>query len=223
MKCKNCKVEIAPYLDECPLCHKKVKKQNNDKVYSDIVENFSTRINMLYFSRLIMKILVLSNIICIICNLIINKKISWSYYVIFSTIYVFSFYLYLIMNNKKNAFILNILSLELLLFSIAYITKTLKWFLILVGPFILMIMCFILLNIYLSKHKNILRNFSCLLVYIAFILNMINGLIILYKTNYFDITWSRYTSIILLIIGIILMILSFNSKISEQIEKRFFI
>ena len=94
MKCKNCKVTLAPYLDKCPLCGLKQEKQNDNSVYSSVVENFSTRINIIYFSRLIMKILLLSNIICMTVNLAINNKISWSLYVLGSTQYIFSYYLY---------------------------------------------------------------------------------------------------------------------------------
>ena len=223
MKCKNCKVTLAPYLDKCPLCGLKQEKQSDNNAYNSIVENFSTRINIIYFSRLIMKILLLSNIICMIVNLIVNKKVSWSLYVLASTQYLFSYYLYLILSNKKIAFIVNMICLELLLFMIAYLTSSLPWFIYLVGPFIVLIVYFILLNIYLSEYKNILRNFSIILIYISFCLNVINGCINVYKINKFIYTWSIKANIPLLIISIILLLLSFNRKISEEVEKRFFI
>ena len=223
MRCKNCKVELAPYLDKCPLCNQKVIKQSDNHTYNSEVENFSTRINVIYFSRLIMKVLLLSNIVCILLNIIINKGVTWSLYVIFSTLFIFSFYLYIVLNNKKTAFLLNTFCLELLLFMIAYLTKSLSWFTCLVGPFILEVILFILLNIYLSKYRNVLRNFACILVYISLVLNAINGLILLYNTKSFNLTWSIYSSAPLLIISVILMLLSFNKKISEEIEKRFFI
>ena len=223
MKCKNCKVTLAPYLDKCPLCGLKQEKQNDNSVYSSVVENFSTKINIIYFSRLIMKILLLSNIICMIVNLAINNKISWSLYVLGSTQYIFSYYLYLILSNKKIAFIINMISLEIYLFMIAYLTNSLPWFLYLVGPFIALIVIFILLNVYLSKFRNILRNFSCILIYISFCLNMINGCISFYKSNSFLYTWSIKANIPLLIISLILILLSFNRKICEEVEKRFFI
>ncbi len=223
MKCSKCKVTLAPYLDKCPLCGTKVQKQNDNNVYNDKLENFSTRINILYFSRLIMKILFLSNIICIVLNLIINKQINWSLYVLASTIHVFSYYLYLILENKRKALIINVLTLELLLFTISFLTKTTPWFLYLVGPFILLVLFFILLNFYLSKYKNILRNFSCILIYIAFSLNIIDICVNFYKTKKLLQTWSIPASSPILIISIIFIFLSFNKKITEEVEKRFFI
>ena len=223
MKCKNCKVQLAPYLDKCPLCGEQIEKQSDNHSYNNEIENFSTRINVIYFSRIAIKILMISSIICLVLNLIINKKLSWSLYVIFSSLYIFSFYLYLVLHSKKLAFILNMLLLESLLFIISYLTHDISWFACIVGPVILEVTLFILLNVYLSKYRNILRNFSCLLIYISLCLNIIDGLLIVYNNNKFYLTWSINSSIPLLVISIILMILSFNKTISEEIEKRFFI
>ena len=223
MKCKNCNVTLAPYLKKCPLCGEKVKNIHENSVYNNEVEPLSTKVNLLYFSKTLIKILLLSNIICIICNLAINKELSWSLYVLTSSLYACSFALYIILDNKTISFILNMISLEILLFSIAYLTNTLSWFMYLVGPFILLLIFYVLLNIYLSKFKNILRNFSCLLIYISFCLYIINGCIKLYKTHTFSVTWSIYSNAPLLIISLLLMILSFNKKITNEIEKRFFI
>ena len=223
MKCKKCNVYLADYLTKCPLCNEEVENISDNTAYSNVVENFSTRVNAIYFSRLIMKLLILSSIICMVCNLIINKKVSWSLYAITSSMYVCSYYLYIILNSKKVAFILNMISLEILLFMISYLTNSTSWFIYLVGPFILLVLGFILLILYLYKYRNVLRNFSCILIYISCALNIINGCILLFKGKSFIFTWSIYASIPLLIISFILMILSFNEKIADEIEKRFFI
>lgn len=223
MKCKKCNVSLAPYLSICPLCGTKVKQTHEENIYSNRIEELSTKVNLLYFSKALIKVLLLTNIICIICNLAINKTLSWSYYVLSSSLYLSSFFLYLILNNKISAFLLNMVSLEILLFTISWLTNTTSWFLYLVGPFILLIILYVLLNIYLSKYKNILRNFSCILTYISFCLFVINGCIRLYKTNIFEVTWSIYSNIPILTISLLLMILSFNKKITDEIEKRFFI
>ena len=133
------------------------------------------------------------------------------------------FYTYIIFEDKKNAFIVNMYSLELLLLMISYLTHGLEWFIYLVGPIILMVIYFVLLNLYLSNFKNILRNFSILLTYIAFILFVLNGLIIVYKTRTFYITWSIYSNVPILIISFVLFGLSFSKKIQNEFEKRFFI
>lgn len=224
MYCKNCKVKLKDYLTKCPLCHTKVDNINEDSnPYNQYVEDFSTRVNITYFSRLIMKIIVFLSIVTLILNLIINKKISWSLYVVASSLYVCSYYLYIILDNKKLAFIWNMAFLELLLFTISYLTHSTAWFSLLVGPIILMVSVFILLNVKLSRYNNILRNMSILLMYIGLCLFSLDSLINIYKTNAFRVHWSIYSDIPIIIVCIILFGLSFNKKITNEVEKRFFI
>ena len=222
MKCKNCKVELASYLNRCPLCNEKVKKIDNNNPYSDEIEDFSTGLNILYFSRLIIKLLLAANIITMICNLCINKTISWSLYSLFGSLYFCSFYLFFII-NKKTSLIINVICLEALLFVIALLSHTLAWFIYLVGPIILLVLIFVLLNIYLSKHTNILRNTSCLLMYIALFLYLLNGLISLFKYRQYILSWSLIANIPIVIVSSISLLLSFNKRIVEEVEKRFFI
>ena len=200
MRCRKCNVEVADYLERCPLCKETLDSRVINNTYNTEIEDFSRNVNIEYYSNFIIKLLVLANIICLICNITINKTVSWSLYVIFSSIYAYSFMLYFILKNKKISFVINMISLELLLFIIL-----------------------ILLMIYLSKHKNILRNTSCLLIYVALILNTINACINMYKSNDVIFTWSIISNIPIIIISILLMALSFSKKISDEIEKRFFI
>ncbi len=224
MNCKNCNVKIASYLDKCPLCGERLNiDTTNDNPYNSQVENFSKRVNTIYFSKLILKILILSSLIVMLINYLVNKTISWSLYVLFSSLYVSSFYTFITMPNKKFALLINIICLELLLFVISYLTHSTSWFLCLVGPIILFVTLFVYLNIYLTNKKNILRNFSYLLIYLMACLILLNGLIKLYNSNIFKLTWSIYSTISLSIISIILIICSFNKKITNEFEKRFFI
>ena len=224
MYCKKCNVKLKEYLEECPLCHTKVHNIDDESnPYNSYVENFQTRVNIKYFSKLIMKSLILVSIITLIVNLIINKTVNWSLYAISSSFYICTFYSYIILENKKSAFIINMLALEGLLFLISYLTHSTPWFLYLVGPIILMVLIFVLLNVYLSKYKNMLKNFSVILMYIALILFILNGLIRTYKTGSFEITWSIYSNIPIILVSFILFGLSFSTKIQNEFEKRFFI
>ena len=224
MYCKKCNVKLKEYLHECPLCHTKVHNIDDESnPYDSYVENFQTRVNIKYFSKLIMKSLFLVSLITLLVNLIVNGKVNWSLYAITSSFYICSFYAYVILENKKSAFIINMLSLEVLLFVISYLTHSTSWFLYLVGPIILMVLFFVLLNIYLARYKNMLRNFSVILMYIALILFLLNELIRVYNTKVFDITWSIYSNIPIVIISFILYGLSFSTKVQNEFEKRFFI
>lgn len=224
MKCKNCNVRVASYLDKCPLCGKKINNSTtNDNPYNLSVESVSKRVNTLYFARIILQLLVLTSFVTMLVNFLVNKHISWSLYVLVSAIYVSSFYSFIILKKKKWSLFINILCLELLLFTISYLTHTTPWFLYLVGPIILLVTLFVYLNLFLSEYTNILRSFSTLLIYMTLCLTIINGLIKVYKTGIFMITWSKYSSIPMIIISVFCFILSFNKKIQNEVEKRFFI
>lgn len=224
MYCKNCKVRLKDYLNKCPLCHTKVDIINEDSnPYNKYVEDFSTRVNIKYFSNLIMKILILVVIITMAINLIFNKKISWSLYVAVSSLHLCSYYLYFILENKKMAFIWNVLSLEVLLFTISYLSHDITWFIYLVGPIILLVSGYILLNIFLTRYKNIMRNFSILFLYIGLCLFVLDSLINVYKYHIFSMKWSIIANIPIFIVCSIIFGLSFNKKIQNEVEKRFFI
>lgn len=223
MKCKNCNVELASYLNRCPLCKTKVDNKNDDNPYNNEIETLSTKINMIYFSKTIIRILLIANIITMICNICINKKLSWSLYVLFATIYFCSHYLFIILSNKKAALIINVICLEALLLTIALLTHTLPWFIYLVGPLIILVLLFVLLNVYLSKFTNILRNMSCLLMYIVFFLYILNGLISLFKYGQYLLSWSLIANVPIIILSVTAMLLSLNKKIVDEVEKRFFI
>ena len=222
--CKKCNVEVANYLTKCPLCNTKLKaKSNEESPYNDEIENFSTHVNVIYFSKLIIKLLLFSTLITVLCNLIISKKLSWSLYVIFSVTYICSYYIFIISKKIKLSLLINCLSLELLLSVVAYLSNGMNWFLYLVGPFILLFYLFIILNIILANKDNILRNFSYYLMYITMSLFIINVLINYYNLHIFKVSWSIYSNIPLLIISIILFGLSYNKTIQNEFEKRFFI
>lgn len=224
MYCKNCGVKLDLSLTKCPLCGEKVKNNNSyNSLYSLDIDYLAKDISIMYFSKLIILILFLSTIVTIICNLAIDKKISWSFYVIFSFLFIASHYFYLSTSKRKICFIINTFSLELLLFIIAYLNKGLNWYLYLVGPFILMGSSFILFINFISKFKNILRNISYFLLFVAIILLLINGLISLYMVNKFILNWSYYSLISLVVVASILFGLSFNKKCMTEVEKRLFI
>ncbi|MBQ6285002.1 MAG: hypothetical protein IJK67_01645 [Bacilli bacterium] len=106
---------------------------------------------------------------------------------------------------------------------ISYLSHSTGWFLYLVGPIILFVTMFVYLNVYLTNKNNILRNFYYLMTYLASCLILLNGLIKLYNTGIFTITWAIYSTIVLSLFAITCLILSFNKKIENEIEKRFFI
>lgn len=223
--CVKCGVKIIDS-DCCPLCKTKIPVYEDlKKTYNDKVDVMPKEINYLYYSKLVCSLLIISSLICLLCNWLINHKLSWSLYVIFSSIYIMSHYFMINTKYKMRGFILSSLSLELLIGVIAYLTNGLKWFCCLVGPFLIIGIFFIFLyiNLLLKEKKNILRDDSYLLLYILLSLILIDGFIKLFNIGIFKLGWSIIAGIPIGVIAIMMFILSYNKKIVAEIEKRFFV
>jgi len=226
MYCNKCGVKLAKYLTKCPLCGEKISDEfdyNDNRSYSSDIEYLPKEINIIYFAKLIMTILILLTTASVICNLAINKTISWSFYVIFSCIFVCFHYFFLISSKRRLCFIINTINLELLLFVSAYLNNGLRWYLYLVLPFVFLGAGTLIILSVLSKLKNIFRNMSYFLIYTSVVLFLINGLIKVYKDGVFYLTWSYYANAPILLICILLIILSFNKKLMVEVDKRLFI
>ena len=226
MYCNKCGVKLARYLTKCPLCQGNVSSDvDNDGMnsYSTDIEYLAKEINVIYFAKLIMTIIILSTMITVICNLAINKTVSWSLYVVFSCIFVCFHYFYLVSSKRRLCFIINVVNLELLLFVSAYLNNGLWWYLCLVGPFILIGGFSLIFLGILSKFKNIFRNIAYFLIYTSVSLFLINGLVKVYKTGVFHLSWSYYANVPLILISILLITLSFNKKLMLEVDKRLFI
>lgn len=227
--CVNCGVKLKKSEKTCPLCNTKVinpndKKDNYEPAYPNIIENFNN-INFKFLAKLIVIVLLILTSITVLCNILIAKKITWSIYVIVSTLYISSHLLLLL---RKSIFIpltIEFISLELLIFVIAYLNNGMHWFLYLVFPFIMILWIYIMLCTYLIKKrkKSILRRIAICIAFSATALIVIESCIDLFKYETINLKWSIYASEPILIISILIFILSYNKKLLDEIKQRIFI
>jgi len=226
--CVNCGVKLKNSEKKCPLCNTIVINPNKENVYepaySNVIEKFNS-INLSYLVKLIMIILFILALVTVVCNIIISKKISWSIYVVSSIIYVSSHLSFLI---RKSIFIpltIELISLELLLFIIAYLNNGMHWYLYLVFPFILVLWVYIILCTYFVKKrkKSLLRNLSICFLFSCVALIVIEGGIDLFNNDIIKLKWSLYASLPIIIISIIMFIISFNKKLLDEIKQRIFV
>ena len=220
MYCKKCNVKLTS--SNCPLCGYKVDEEDTNNSYSSTIEKLPYNLGLVYSFRITILVLVIGTIVTMICNLAISKQLTWSLIVIFSTLYFSTHYLYMTMEHKVLAFIINVISLELLLGSIAYISSW-NWYIYLVMPLILLISINFLLYLWISKSHNMLRNMSMYLFLIGLFIAEINGICNLYKEKVIYLTWSYNITLVIIIISLVLYLLSFNKKIKEEVDKRFFV
>ena len=90
-------------------------------LYSSDIEYYQSSFDILYFTRIIVIMLIISSIITVICNFAINHTLTWSLIVVCSSFYLITHRLYFTSLNRILVFIINTIALELLLLSIVYI------------------------------------------------------------------------------------------------------
>ena len=220
MYCKKCNVKLTS--SKCPLCGTTVGDNNTNDTYANSIERLPYNIGLIYFSRITILVLVVGTIISMIVNYAINKELTWSLIVIGASLYVSTHHFYLNLENKSLAFVINVFTLEVLLGIIAYLT-IFDWYIYLVMPLILLIAFNFLLYLYISRSKNVMRNMAYYLFLIGMFIAEINGLERLFNTKHIYLTWSIPFTLVIIVISLIMFLLSFNKKIREAYNKRFFV
>ena len=127
--------------------------------------------------------------------------------------------------NKMIPAIINLLGIEYLLFTIAYMTNGLQWDLYLVMPhifiiWVLIVLCFFFFR---KKKRRLTRGIATILLVISIILVVTEILVDLYKYQTISLKWSLYASLPILIVSLIIFVISFNRRLIEEVKKRIFI
>lgn len=214
-KCKRCNVTINSNTHKCPLCNNEITINKVDDVFP-IIEN-KYKYHQLFFDIGIF-ITTLGNVLCLLINYIINKDISWSLYVVASTL---TYWFTLIIAIKRRNNVNKLLLLEVIVASIGsivwdYLTGWHLWSITYVLPFLCIayITIFIIKLIFINNIKN---------DYIFYtMLNSLIGLIPFYFIfrNIIKITWPSILSISLSLSAIIFLIIFKRKILTNELEKR---
>jgi len=227
MYCYKCGVKLEDNEKECPLCHSLLPIDDNynlEKAYSDKLD-LRKHFDFKYISKLLLLILIFLGFVTVICNICIEGKISWSIYVISSLVYLSSQVSFLYFKNKLIPAIFNLIGLEYLLFTIAYLNNGLEWYLYLVLPniFVVWLLTVLCIIVFIKRKMRLTRGVSFILFVLSIILIVTEILIDLYKYQIINLKWSIYASIPILILSLIIFGISFNKSLIDEIKKRVFI
>lgn len=227
--CVNCGVKLKNSENKCPLCNTKVINPNKiddiyEPVYSDKIENFK-KINYKYLSKIIILILMITSFLVLLVDYISYKNITWSFYVVASILYLGTHLSFAVFKNIYISLIIHLISTELFMFFIAYITNGLHWYLYLILPFIFIVWMYIMLVTYLIKRKkgNFLKKLSVGLLFSGLTVILVEASIDLFRFNAINYTWSFYAALPVTIISTLTFILSYNKRIVDEIRRRLFI
>ena len=171
MYCYKCGVKLANSEKKCPLCNTKIPVNSNQKevlAYPKNIEEINNKINITYLIRLGSLILVLISVIIVLCNLIAVGKVTWSIYVISSTVYLCCLLFFISRRKIYISIFWSVVINELFIFFIAFINNGIDWYWILAFPLILLSGLTSLFFYKIFKIKKILQIISYSLIYISF-------------------------------------------------------
>ena len=227
--CVNCGVKLASSEKKCPLCNTivynpNIKEDTYRPNYSDKIEKIKS-INLRYIVKLSVIVLLILGTIAVFCDLIITKSISWSIYVVCSILYLACHLSFIMKKGIKIPMLLELVGSELFMFVITYLNNGLMWYKYLAMPFIFILWLYVVLCIYLVKRKtkSLLRRIAICLMFSSITLIIIEILIDLYLRGVISLSWSIYAMLPISIISTLILILSFNRKLLDEIRQRVFI
>ena len=235
--CVNCGVELTDSEKNCPLCHTPVINPNseNDK---DMTRNYpphktitTQKVSRRSIVELVSWIFAIPLLLCIVCNLTIDRQITWSGYVIGSLllIYVITVVPFIItFFTKKGApaicIFFDFLCLTCFLLYIEHSTNG-QWFASFALPLISVLFIFLIIIIALrSFRKAVPFTLAALTLVFTGIFCVATEILININFPVRDyLIWSFYPLITTIILAVILIIIEHNPELKEKIERKFFI
>lgn len=226
--CVNCGVKLKNSEKKCPLCNTKVINPSKinaeyEPVYSNKIENFK-KINYKYLSKIAILILMITSFLILLLDYVSSKNITWSLYVVASILYIGTHLSFAVLKNTYISLIIHLVSTELFMLFIAYMTNGMHWYLYLVLPFIFIVWIYIMLVTYLIKRKKgeFLKKLSVALLFCGLTIIAVEACIDLFRFNFINYNWSFYAALPITIISSLTFILSYNKRIVDEIRQRMF-
>lgn len=232
--CVNCGVELSSSENKCPLCGVKVyrvegmnKEEAGTPLYPKSVMNVSIGSKELLPALAVFFLIPI--LICVICDMLISHKLTWSTYVICAMMlaYVYVF-LPFVLGKKRVKLYIGACTFATLLFLFFLSEKTnsgIAWFLeiglpVCLGAGLLLIALNIVFSCFGNKKlAKIASVFFALGTYTV----LINVCVNMFLKMQNILTWSLFSLVPCVIIGIGLLIIEKNTRLKSEVKRRFFI
>ena len=229
--CVNCGVELHEAEKSCPLCDTVVlnpKQAYNEEAkpaYSLQTQRADLRENKRVTVALISALLALPASICMVCNFVIDVRLTWSLYVLGAMAFLWTVIIppYLLRRNKEmTTIIIGTLSVCAFLRFIEEVSVAKGWYLTLALPLVLVVafICFIMVIIFLYTNLRKLQIAAVLAVCMAGLMVAIEIATDVYHKDQFSLEWSIFLTIPCIILAVACMLLDRKRAVKENIKKR---
>lgn len=230
--CVNCGVELSESEQKCPLCEVPVYnpkdpwKKPKKRPYPEKIEEVMKGIDIKYGVWLATLILLIPCGISLISNLTLNKRLSWSLYVIGACFCLFVFVLlpFLFKKWKPYLFVLfNGGAVSLYLVLINYLTNGETWLFSLAIPLVIIVTAYSLIFSFIIRRKiPVLIKIALIIIFFGIMTVAIELILDSFLNLEFKFFWSLYVELVCLFCGIILAILDKRKRWKEEIHRRLF-
>jgi hypothetical protein len=232
--CVHCGVELAASEDRCPLCKTPVMDPNpawrepEERPYPERLEVVPPRIDRRYGAQLAALFLLIPMAAVLISNLLINRQVTWSAYVLGAIACVEVWVLlpmYLDITRPYLYIALDILSSALYLLLIDWRTGGGNWYLPLALPLTLIVGGAAMLSVYVCRRVKMpqLDRASLVVLTGAAFLTGLEALIDLKVYGRAQLEWSVYALVPLAASAAVLRVIERKPGLKEEILKRLFL
>ena len=217
MKCDKCNVNILSNTHTCPLCKNEIKKEGKAEDVFPVIPTIHKGHGL--FLKILALIFVASSVICVVVNLMISKRLSWSL-VVAAAISCVALTIALAIRKRHNFARLTFSEYVLIVVGAItwdYFTGWHLWSLNYVLPLVSMLFIYIsfVLRMFFPYQ---LRNYFMNIIF-ACIVGLIPGLLLL--LNVTSVGWPAYVSAITSALMFSSLIVFDGKKIKKEIESRF--
>lgn len=217
MKCDKCNVNIVSNTHTCPLCKNEIKKEGKAEDVFPVIPTIHKGHGL--FLKILALIFVASSVICVVVNLMVSKRLSWSL-VVAAAISCVALTIALAIRKRHNFARLTFSEYVLIVVGAItwdYFTGWHLWSLNYVLPLVSMLFIYIsfVLRMFFPYQ---LRNYFMNIIF-ACIVGLIPGLLLL--LNVTSVGWPAYVSAITSALMFSSLIVFDGKKIKKEIESRF--
>lgn len=225
--CKTCGVDIGDAAI-CPLCHKPVNSSGTpDRTMSEprhLHVPMSNERRLQIFEVISVSILIAAAAVSIV-NVVIEGKLSWAWYPLFSLVLVWILSATPIILNKKPwlVVLIDVLGLSVFLFALDVLTGPTVWFFRLALPMMagLLVAIVIILLAYTFAKRKGLNIIGWMLLAIAEFCIAIEASILMYTRSPFKLFWSSIVASSLIPVAIFLFYIHYRIAKSVTLRKLF--
>ncbi|HJA68434.1 MAG TPA: hypothetical protein H9664_00205 [Firmicutes bacterium] len=231
--CVNCGVELEKSEKRCPLCGVEVinpaqppeDKEPRQRPYPNRIEELSMNINKQFAAALLSVFMVFAAAICCVCNIIIDKSITWSQYVIGAIFFTWVAVTVPLLFKRAvliKSIVLDIAALLFFLFMVSRLDGSRPWFTTVAVP-IVSVVASMTLIIVLGVKYNYIRGLSlpATIFFCAGLLCLLIEIFVdIYLYSAVSLGWSIFVLVPCIFVFILLLILKRTIRIKRELKKR---